>query len=95
MEAVSGILQSGSKRGYVFYEDLLQSPHAVFAEVLDTIGYSVPYPKVERAVAKYPPKGKPLKHIKRFQKEDLILIAYELGDLMEQFGYTIPLAEIR
>ena len=69
------------------YEDLLTHPFPILKQVLETIGYSVSDEDIERAIAKYPPTGEPLKHLSRYTEEEVKLIASELRDLLAQFGY--------
>jgi hypothetical protein len=73
------------------YEDLHAKPIFVLNKMLKAMKYSVSLTDVERAIHKYPPQGIILKHINHFKKEDLELMALELKDLLDQFGYTIPL----
>ncbi|MFZ0565177.1 MAG: sulfotransferase domain-containing protein [Chlamydiales bacterium] len=72
------------------YEDLLENPIPVFSQIFNNIGYFVREADIQRAVARYPPKGRLFKHIDRYQKRDIELIKSELGDFLEQFDYQIP-----
>lgn len=74
----------------VRYEDLLVDPYGVLQQIVEAIGYDLPQQKIDAAIKKYPPQGSPMKHIHRFEKEDLDMIARELGDLMRQFDYFVP-----
>ena len=74
----------------VRYEDLLCMPHAGLKVILKQMGYAVSDAMINRAVERYPPHGRPLKHLDRFEVEDLDLIQSELGELMIQFNYFIP-----
>jgi hypothetical protein len=73
----------------VRYEDLLSEPCSVLKMILEQMGYAVTDEMVNRAVEKYPPHGNPLKHMNRFEREDLNLIQSELGEWMKQFNYSI------
>lgn len=72
------------------YEDLLNNPYRELEKILKEVNYAVNKTDLKRAIAKYPPEGHALKHINKFEREDLQLIANELSDLMKKFGYTIP-----
>lgn len=72
------------------YEDLYNDPHYYLKLVLDYAGYQLSDDDISRAVAKCPPKGGVLKHLKHFQNSDLALIKQELSGYMHQFGYDIP-----
>lgn len=74
----------------VRYEELLNNPCATLKIILEAIGIFATDTEIEKAVAKYPPQGCPMKHIHRFTKEDLELIQQELGELMHEFHYVIP-----
>lgn len=74
----------------VRYEDLYAHPHAVLWEILQAAGHTVTAEDINRAVAKYPPSGGVLKHIRHYSQEDLNLIGEQLGSLMHQFGYSVP-----
>jgi Sulfotransferase domain len=74
----------------VRYEDFLERPREMLKTILEVMGYDLSRQQIDRAVDKYPPRGHPMKHIHRFEAEDLELIHRELGDLMKQFNYTIP-----
>ena len=74
----------------VRYEDLLQEPQALLQSILQEIGYCVTKEQVDRAVNRYPPRGKPLKHLAQFSLEEVDMIKEELTDLMQKFNYSIP-----
>jgi hypothetical protein len=74
----------------VRYEDLLERPHEILRTILEAMGYNVSDDQINRAIQKYPPKGHPMSHINFFETKDLELIKRELGDLMNQFNYSIP-----
>lgn len=73
------------------YEDLLTDQKKVLTKVLKTIGYRVEPEDIKRAVKKNPPRGTVLKHAHFFSKSDLQLMQDELKDLLDQFGYEIPI----
>jgi hypothetical protein len=73
------------------YEDILQNPAPALKTICEVLHYDVTDEDIARAIAKHPPEGYLLKHIDKFSTEDLHLISKELGDLMEQFDYQIPL----
>ena len=72
------------------YEDLYNSPKAVFKTIIDAIGYKVQDTDIERAITKCPPKGGTMKYLHLFHPEDLKIIAHELRDLMIKYDYEIP-----
>ena len=74
-----------------FYEDLLENPIEIFKEMMEAIGFLHTQEDIERAVNRYPSKGKMCKHLDKFRKKDLLLIQKELSDLLEMYGYEIPL----
>lgn len=74
----------------VKYEDLYNSPQTVFRQIIDAAGYNVQEADIERAIATCPPKGGTMKYLHLFHPEDLNIIAHELRDLMEKYGYAIP-----
>lgn len=74
----------------VRYEDLMTNPVFYFGEIMKAIGYNATPEDIQRACDKYPPQGKPLKHLSSFSKEQLLQINSELQEFMEQFGYSIP-----
>lgn len=75
------------------YEDLFNNPAETLRKILAAAGFKVHASDIQRAVEKYPPEGKLLKHIHKFRHEDLVAISEQLKDLMDQFDYTIPLDE--
>lgn len=75
----------------ILYEDMLENPAVELKKILDALEYDVTDEDIARAVAKYPSEGFVLKHLDKFKRSDLKLIANELSDLMDQFGYEIPL----
>lgn len=74
----------------IIYEDLLENPAPVLRKVLRILNYEFTNADINRAIDQHPPEGHMLKHIDKFHKEDLKLIAEELGEWLEQFGYEIP-----
>ncbi len=72
------------------YEDVLANPAVELKKILTLLNYSVTDEDIARAVAKHPPEGYMLKHLDKFTNEDLKLIANELSDSLDQFGYEIP-----
>lgn len=73
----------------VRYEDLLLQPEIVLDKLVQFIGYPFTDEDLDRAIKKYPPEGRPLKHISHYLPEDLLLIATELGPFLDKYGYTI------
>jgi hypothetical protein len=73
------------------YEDLSDHPFEYLSQILNFVEYKVQSSDVERAVKKYPCKSLLYKHLNNFNLEERLLIASELGELMNEFGYTIPL----
>ncbi len=73
------------------YEDLLNDPASGIREICKALKYNVSEEDIQRAIAKYPPEGFEYKHIHGFRKNDLKRMAHELRDLLEKFGYEIPL----
>lgn len=73
------------------YEDILENPSIELKKILEILNYKVTDQDIARAVAKHPPEGYMLKSINRFTNKDLNLISKELGDLLAQFDYEIPL----
>ncbi|MDX8430326.1 MAG: sulfotransferase domain-containing protein [Candidatus Algichlamydia australiensis] len=69
------------------YEDLLENPKANLENILNYLGYQVSKEDIQRAVKKYPPTGKPLKHLVHFTEDDLEFIYENLDDLMEKHQY--------
>lgn len=74
------------------YEDLLSDPATYLRKILKVCKYEFTEEDIQRAIRKFPPQGGTLKHIQLFDKESLILIDRELKDLLERYGYQIPLA---
>lgn len=72
------------------YEDLFNQPYQALSKVLKAMGYNATHEDVERAIKKYPPEGKLLKHLDKYRHEDLVSISTQLHRLMKKFGYTIP-----
>jgi hypothetical protein len=75
----------------VKYEDVLENPFVELKKILEALHYEVTDEDIARAIAKHPAEGYMLKHVSQFTPEDLSLISTELGDLMAQFNYEIPL----
>jgi hypothetical protein len=73
------------------YEDILENPTVELKRICAILNYDVTDEDIARAIAMHPPVGGVLKHINRFSSKDLHLIAEELGELMAQYGYSIPL----
>lgn len=73
------------------YEDMLENPGPILKLILRTLDYDDSNEHVQRAVAKHPPIGEPLKHLSQFTEEELELINDSLSDLMIKYDYTIPL----
>lgn len=71
------------------YEDLLENPQKTLKAVLDYIGYKVKEKDIERAVAKFPPIGQPMKHFNSFSPASLKLTENKLKNLLVQFHYTL------
>lgn len=74
------------------YEDLCEDPEKYLGMALEAAGYKVSQEDVRRAVLKYPPMEKGLKHLHHFTEEDLALIQESLSDLMAPYGYEIGLS---
>lgn len=72
----------------VRYEDLYNHPEHYLRQILNAIGYQVTEADIQRAVAKFPPRGGLYKHFDHFSAEDLALIQAELGPLMQKSGYS-------
>lgn len=75
------------------YENLLENPAVELKKVLTALKYEVSDADIARAVEKHPPNGFMLKHMDKFTEADLRMISEELGDLLEQFNYEIPLTD--
>jgi hypothetical protein len=75
------------------YEDLYNAPAAHLKLVLDAIGYQVTQEDIDRAIAKYPPRGGLYKHYDHYTEDDLSFIDAELGNMMKRYGYEIRQAE--
>lgn len=72
------------------YEDLYNFPEETLTKVIEFIGCKVAASDIQRAVAKYPPKGGTMKFLKFFPDEDLLFIEQKLHDLLDQYNYKIP-----
>ncbi len=70
------------------YEDLLQFPEMFLESILIESGIDFDIEDVLRAVKRYPPEGGALKHISRYDREQLEFIERYLLHHMESFGYT-------
>lgn len=73
------------------YEDLLQDPAEGVRKICHALQYEFSEEDIERAVAMNPPEGFEFKHLDKFRKKDLEYISKQLHDLLEEYGYTIPL----
>lgn len=73
------------------YEDMLKDPFPGLKKICTILRYRVTDRDIARAIKRYPADGKPYKHIDKFKKEDLKYISDQLSDLLEMFGYEIPL----
>lgn len=72
------------------YEDMLANPAIELRKILELLKYEFTEEDIARAVAKYPPQGNELKHLDKFNQEDLILIHNELTNSSTDFDYKLP-----
>lgn len=72
------------------YEDILANPSVELKKICEALHYQVTDEDIARAVAKYPPQGFTLKHIDKFESEDVNLIMTSLKSLLIQFQYEAP-----
>jgi len=75
------------------YEDLMDDPFSTLKGVAKELGLECTDRDIQRAVSKYPPHGKALKHLNKFSNRELDLIRRELADLLEEFNYIVPVKE--
>jgi hypothetical protein len=74
---------------FVRYEDLYMDTAYWLNLILQKAGYSFNQIDVERAIFKYLPQGKPLKHISHYDADSIEMIKTELSDLLSRFNYEI------
>lgn len=72
------------------FEDLYNDPERNLKKVMKATGYDFNKEDIERALAKFPPQGGLLKHIKHYTSENFSLIKKELSEQLEQYGYDVP-----
>lgn len=73
----------------VRYEDMLADIDFYLREIITVIGYQLDDADIERAIQKFPSRGGSLQHLGDYHPEDLKYIEKELGELMNNYGYTI------
>lgn len=71
------------------YESFYNEPYANFKLIMKTIGYQLHKSDLERALAKFPPRGGLLKHLNDYHPEDLDFMQRELGPYLKKYGYKI------
>ncbi|CDR34837.1 sulfotransferase domain-containing protein [Criblamydia sequanensis] len=69
------------------YEDLLANPEIYLNHILQIAGFSFDQEDIDRALAKYPPQGKPLKHNGCYDDGSLDRIKIELSDILKRYNY--------
>jgi len=74
---------------FIRYEDLQKNTRLHLHRILQTAGFSFDQTDIERAVAKYPSKGKSLKHIQFYDNIMIETIKNELSDLLTKFQYDL------
>lgn len=74
---------------FIRYEDLHSETASNLSLILHTVGYSFTQIDIDRAVMKYSPEGRPLKHMDRYDSESIETIKTELADLLMRFNYEI------
>ena len=74
---------------FVRYEDLQENTAQYLSSILQTAGFSFSHDDVDRAVAKYPPRGTMLKHIGFYDDESIEIIRSRILDVMNRFGYDL------
>lgn len=74
---------------FIRYEDLHQKTEFYLQLILQTAGFSFNQADIERAVIKYAPLEKPLKHMHHYEPSTLEMIKAELSDLLIMFNYEI------
>lgn len=74
------------------YEDLCTNPSFFLKAIIQAIGYEASEADIQRAIAKYPPEGKFLKHLSHYSQKDLYMIDKRLGKLMAKYGYDSVLS---
>jgi len=72
------------------YEDFLKHPSLSLRRVLNAMNCQVSDEDVQRAVDKYPPKGKPYKHIVNYTFEDIEFLKERYHNLIDKYNYVIP-----
>lgn len=72
------------------YEDLFRDPSTYLKLVLNTIGYKVRNKDIQRAIEKYPPTGKLIKHVPHYTEKTYGLLRENLRHEMKQYGYNMP-----
>ena len=74
---------------FVRYEDLHADTPFYLSLILEKAGFSFNQIDIERAVNKYLPKEKPLKHINHYNVKAVEMIRTELADILVKFNYEI------
>ena len=72
---------------FIRYEDLQENTTFYLSHILQTAGFSFHQMDIERAAAKYPSQGKPLKHISCYDAEAIEMIKTELSEILTRFNY--------
>lgn len=73
---------------FIRYEDLQTDTGLYLSHILQTAGFSFDQMDIERAIAKYPPQGAPLKHTDCYDAESLEKIKTELADILTKYNYN-------
>lgn len=78
-----------SRPGVIFirYEDLLADTEPQLQLILQTAGFSFDKADIERAICKYPPADRSLKHLRHYDARRLNMIRESLQDVLERYGY--------
>lgn len=74
---------------FIRYEDLFENPESNLKLILETAGFTFDQDDIERAVEKYAPHGKFLKHMTFFEEDDIALIRSELSELLNRYQYDL------
>lgn len=74
---------------FIRYEDLQENTSWQLRCILQAAGFSFESVDIERAVAKYPPQGTPLKHMSYYDVQSLEIMKRELADLLMRYNYDL------
>ena len=74
---------------FIRYEDLQENTPFYLSCILQSAGFTFNQTDIERAVAKYSPQGKSLKHLSCYDNEAIELIKENLSDILTRFNYDI------